>query len=294
MFKKILFATDFSEHAEIAKKVAVDLAKGGPDKHLWVMTVLEPVEEPLWPGDEPAGVSTEKWKKTINHEVRELEEEKARRLEQDIADIEAMGIPVTKLVREGDPAEEIVKAAKEVGADVIVMGTHSNRSIWDVLLGSVTEKVVKNAPCPVVAVSRTPQQSKGEKGPFLLVTDFSDASEKAVKVAASLAKEQKTKLIVLTVMGRGLGKRVAQLGLEHLVEELRSQGLDVEGMIRKGRHGHIYPQIVDVAKEVGASVIIMGSHSRLTVYDVLLGYVAENVSKHAPCPVLIVSDRSAE
>ena len=294
MFKKILFATDFSEHAEIAKKVAVDLAKGGPDKHLWVMTVLEPVEEPLWPGEEPAGVSEEEWKKTINHEVRELEEEKARRLEQDIADIEAMGIPVTKLVREGDPAEEIVKAAKEVGADVIVMGTHSNRSIWDVLLGSVTEKVVKNAPCPVVAVSRTPQQSKGEKGPFLLVTDFSDASEKAVKVAASLAKEQKTKLIVLTVMGRGLGRRVAQLGLEHLVEELRSQGLEVEGMIRKGRYGQIYPQIVDAAKEVGASVIIMGSHSRLTVYDVLLGYVAENVSKHAPCPVLIVSDRSAE
>jgi nucleotide-binding universal stress UspA family protein len=294
VFKRILFATDFSEHAEIAKKVAVDLAKGGPDKHLWVLTVLEPVEEPLWPGEEPPGVSTERWKKTINHEIRELEEEKARKLEQDIADIKTMGIPVTKLVREGDPAEEIVKAAKEVDADVIVMGTHSNRSIWDVLLGSVTEKVVKNAPCPVVAVSRTPQQSKGEKGPFLLVTDFSDASEKAVKVAASLAKEQKTKLIVLTVMGRGLGKRVAQLGLEHLVEELRSQGLDVEGMIRKGQRGCIYPQIVEAAKEVGASVIIMGSHSRLTVYDVLLGYVAENVSKHAPCPVLIVSDRSAE
>ncbi len=57
MFKRNLWATDFSPHAEITKKVAVDLAKGGEDKHLWALTVLEPVEDSLWSAEEPAGVS---------------------------------------------------------------------------------------------------------------------------------------------------------------------------------------------------------------------------------------------
>ncbi len=273
--------------------MAVDLARGRKDKHLWVLTVLEPAEEPLWPADEPAGVAEEEWKKTLNHEERELEQEKAKRLDADIAEIETFGIAVTKVVREGAPAEEIVKMAQEVNADVIVMGSHSNRSIWDVLLGSATEKVLKNAPCPVVAVSHTPEQGTSKQGPVLLVTDFSPAAEKATKVAASLAKEQENKLIVLTVMGRGLGKRIVQVGLEHLVEELRLQGLEVESMIREGRRGHIHPEIVRAAEETGAQFIAMGSQSRLTVDDVVLGYVAENVSKHAPCPVLLVSDEAA-
>ncbi len=292
MFKRILFATDFSPHAELAKKVAVDLAKGNGDKRLWSLTVLEPVEEPLWSAEEPAGVSEEKWESVVSAEEKELEAERRKHLDQDIADIKTIGIPVTGMVREGNPVEEIVAAAQEVSADVIVMGTHSNRTIWDVVLGSVTERVIKHAPCPVIAVSRTPKQSTGEKGPFLFVTDFSEAAEKAVDVAVTLAKEQKTKLMVLTVAGRGLSKRVAQLGLDHLVETLRDQGLEVEGLFRQGKYHRVIPEIVRTAMDVDASIIIMGSHSRLTVYDVVLGYVAEHVSKEAPCPVLIVSDRS--
>ncbi len=295
MFRRILFATDFSPHAEMAKKVAADLAKGNSGKHLWVLTVLEPIEEPLWATEEPAGVSEEAWEALQKKETRELEAEKRARLHQDIADLRNLGVAVTEMVREGDPAEEIVAAAQEVEADVIVMGSHSNRSIWDVVLGSVTEHVIKHAPCPVIAVSHTPEQAaNGKEGPILLVTDFSPASEKAIHVAASLAKEQKTKLIVLSVVGRGLGMRAAQPALANLVEELRGQGLEVEGLIRKGRRGQIYPPIVQTAEERHAKMIVMGSHSRLTIYDVVLGYVAENVSKHAPCPVLIVSDRSVE
>jgi len=292
MFERILLATDFSPHAQKAAKVAFDLARES-GKRLWALAVLEPVEEPLEPADEPPGVNGKAWETVVEKEERNLEAELKSRLHAAMQEAEASGIAVTEMVREGDPTEEIVAAAREVNAEVIVMGSHSNRTLWDVLLGSVTEKVVKHAPCPVIAVSHTPTQRSVEKGPVLLVTDFSDAAEQAVKVAASLAKERGERLIVLTVTGRGLGKRIASLGLEHLLADLRAQGTPAEGMLRCGKRGHIYPEIVRVAEEVQSSIIVMGSHSRLTVHDVLLGYVAENVSKHAPCPVLIVSDNTA-
>lgn len=158
MFTHILFATDFSPHAEVAKKVAISLAKGD-GKRLWALTVLEPVEEPLTLAEEPPEVPPKKWETLLTEEERTLEREEERRLAQDVAEIEAAGVAVTKLVREGDPDREIIAAAKEVGADLIVMGSHSQRSIWDVVLGSTTEKVTKAAPCPVLVVSHLPPQS---------------------------------------------------------------------------------------------------------------------------------------
>ncbi len=295
MFKRILFATDFSPHAEMAKQVAADLAKGDGGKHLWVLTVLEPVEEPLWSTEEPPGVSAEAWEETQKEEIEALEAEKRARLHADVAALRELGVPVTEMVREGDPAEEIVAAAREVQADVIVMGTHSNRTLWDVILGSVTAHVIRHAPCPVLAVSHTPEQAaNGKSGPILVATDFSPAAEKAVQVAASLAKEQQTKLIVVSVVGRGLGMRAAQPALANLAEELRGQGLQVEGLIRKGRRGQIAEAIVQTAQERHARLIVLGSHSQRTIYDLLLGYVPRHVCQHAPCPVLVVSDRLAQ
>jgi universal stress protein A len=57
--------------------------------------------------------------------------------------------PPRKIVRFGHPEQEIIKAAKEEGADLIVMGTHGRKGVARALLGSVAEGVLRNAPCPV-------------------------------------------------------------------------------------------------------------------------------------------------
>ena len=124
MFKHILLATDFSPHAEVAKQVAIQLAKQD-EQQLWALTVLEPLEEPLAGLSAPPTVSSQVWNAELSGEEQELEQLQARRLAQDVADIEAAGIHVTQLVREGDPDREIVAAAKEIGADLIILGSHS-------------------------------------------------------------------------------------------------------------------------------------------------------------------------
>jgi len=150
----------------------VGLAKSA-GKELWALTVLEPLEEPLWTIQEPPGVPERIWKAKLTGEEKALERNEAGKLARDVAEIQACGLAVTKLVREGDPAAEIGAAAREIGADLIVMGSHSTRSVGDVLLGSVTEKVVQHASCPVVIASRSSAQSNGQQAPcpVLIVSD---------------------------------------------------------------------------------------------------------------------------
>ncbi|MEK7715145.1 MAG: universal stress protein, partial [candidate division NC10 bacterium] len=68
----------------------------------------------------------------------------------------AAGIPVRWALEVGVPFEEIVKAAEKEGADMIVMGTHGRSGLNRLLLGSVAERVIRLAPCPVLTV-RQPQ-----------------------------------------------------------------------------------------------------------------------------------------
>jgi nucleotide-binding universal stress UspA family protein len=63
-----------------------------------------------------------------------------------------MGITVSFLVWTGDPGESIVSAAEAESADLVVVGTHGRGTIGRLLLGSVSDHVVRNAPCPVLVV----------------------------------------------------------------------------------------------------------------------------------------------
>lgn len=316
MFKRILFATDFSAHAEVAKQVAICLAQGG-DKQLWALTVLEPVEEPLAMASEPAEVSPRKWERLQAREERRLERDKERRLAKDVAEIEAAGVTVTKLVREGDPDKEIIAATREMKADLIVMGSHSRRNLWDVVLGSTTAKVAKAAPCPVLITShRPPHRGPATPKRFLFATDFSAHAEMAEKVAFSLARErgEQHHLWVLTVIEPSEELPVASefVGyvpestatelerelhaeeeakvnqqLKPIIAAAQEAGLKPETLIR---HGHPAKEIVKAAIDLEADMIIVGSHSRRHIWEMLLGTTTEGVAKLATCPVLVVSD----
>ncbi len=82
-----------------------------------------------------------------------MEEADARRLANEIqAEADEHGVTVTTKVVTGHPAQELVRVAKDTGADLIVLGHSGHSAIWGTFLGTVTERVSRHAPCSVLIV----------------------------------------------------------------------------------------------------------------------------------------------
>lgn len=139
---KILHPTDFSECAKQAEAAAVDLV-GKLDGELVLFLAL--VETPLY-GE---GLISSQQVQAVYDAQRKWAEET---LETRAGDLRQRGIKASWRLQAGVPFEEIVKAAREERADMIVMGTHGRSGLDRVLLGSVAERVIRLAPCPVLTV----------------------------------------------------------------------------------------------------------------------------------------------
>jgi nucleotide-binding universal stress UspA family protein len=82
----------------------------------------------------------------------------------------APGVNVHRILREGDPAKEIVAAAAEWKANLLVIGTHARGRVASLLLGSTAEAVIRSAPCPVITVSHDPGAASPPPGPSVIGT----------------------------------------------------------------------------------------------------------------------------
>jgi nucleotide-binding universal stress UspA family protein len=141
--KRILIPTDFSEHSGIALNYACEFARRF-DAELHVLHVVQDVYSLLPepglafppPGDYMA----------------DLRASAEKSLGDVLKAADAAGVRVVREVREGVPFLEIVRYAKEREIDLIVIGTHGRSGLAHVLMGSVAERVVRKAPCPVLAV----------------------------------------------------------------------------------------------------------------------------------------------
>ncbi|MFB6134258.1 MAG: universal stress protein [Halanaeroarchaeum sp.] len=140
-YDRILVPTDGSEHAEAAFDHAVDVADRF-DADLRVLVVVDPEEIGGWFN---AGGLSEEFVERHEEKARE----NARRL---LGRAEDAGVDAETTVLEGAPHEEIVAYAEDEAVDLIAMGTHGRSGVARVLLGSVTESVVRNAACPVLSV----------------------------------------------------------------------------------------------------------------------------------------------
>jgi nucleotide-binding universal stress UspA family protein len=140
---KVLVPTDFSPPSRRALACGQSLARVfGASLH-----VLHAVEEPLAQGW--AGYTLPIMLEPLRAEAMA---EERRRLEQAVPSCERDDPPTELVVRVGDPAHSIVDFARERGVDVIVMGTHGRGGVAHLLLGSVAERVVREAPCAVLTV----------------------------------------------------------------------------------------------------------------------------------------------
>lgn len=143
LFKTIVVAVDFSEASRGILQFAARLSKLSPGSHLLLAHVVpDPLREPFMV--EAVGVN-------FVDLQREWMVDATRRLNGLLA-TEGLTNDATPVVLAGHPAEEIVALAKHRGADAIVIGTHGYGGVKHLVLGSVAEKVLRGAICPVITV----------------------------------------------------------------------------------------------------------------------------------------------
>lgn len=143
--KTILVPTDFSETAELALRYGKALASAFQA----TLHILHVLQDPLLyvPITEGYGA--------LPNFREQLEGDARRHLERLVTDSERQTLQIQLALKWGTPFVEIVEYARQHQVDLIVLGTHGRGAVMQMLLGSVAEKVVRKAPCPVLTVRPT-------------------------------------------------------------------------------------------------------------------------------------------
>jgi nucleotide-binding universal stress UspA family protein len=143
----------YSAHALAAREVAATLAKGAAIP-LHILSVYENETVPV-----PAGLDSEmaaRHRASMQQQTDDLME---RRMREFIAPLREAGIEVQTLLRVGNPREVIVQTALSIPADVLVIGSHSKRGVFDIALGGTARQITSRAPCTVLMVSPKVERS---------------------------------------------------------------------------------------------------------------------------------------
>jgi universal stress protein E len=265
--KNILVATDGSEYSAGAIRTGVALAKARGARLIGLSIALNNPEY-----------------STLVPALQESAEMRAREALESF-DAETGGDAEIVTREASDPAQGIVAAAHELGADMIVVGRRGRRGLARLMVGDATAKVIGRAECPVLVV---PRAARLWEKRILLATDGSRFSEAAAGAAGSLAKQSGLPVSVVSVVTSSHSeerRKVAEQAVAAKVERLKSMGLQVEGLVVEGRPDEA---IARAAEAAGADLIVVGSHGRTGLTKVLLGSVAERVIGQAVCPVLVV------
>jgi nucleotide-binding universal stress UspA family protein len=289
-FRTILLAADFSEISREAFRLAGSLAVENKTRII-VLHVAEPTlvtEEPVSTG-QPAI-------QFFNAATDKVRHESLRRTMREVYSPHHP-IDVEYVIREGDAAEEILCTSDERGADLMVLGTHECIGLRRLLAGSVATAVLRGAHCLVLVLSSHDRPSRAEEIRVILhPTDSSDVSEAARRVARSLARDHGARLVLLHVLPFDIftnelavpvDPREYRAALERLGKYLDGPDLKYPVETRVSQ-GDAADEILRTAREIGADLIVMGTHGRTGLSRLLMGNVAESVLPEADCPVLVV------
>jgi nucleotide-binding universal stress UspA family protein len=218
-----------------------------------------------------------------------------------LAPADQAGVKTEIILGEGNPATQILAGADSSNADLITMGTHGLSGFDRLLLGSVTEKVLRKASCPVLTVP--PAAVTAGSVPYkhlLCPVDFSESSVAALRFAFSLAKEADAVLTILHVFDwppddEPLVQRFDVQAYRHVLEgEARGRLAtlitnDVYAWAKPSTtfaHGKPYREILKTAEKEGSDLIVIGVRGRSPFDLATFGSTTNQVIRHATCPVL--------
>jgi nucleotide-binding universal stress UspA family protein len=241
--------------------------------------------------------------------------EAIERLNEELTGIHRKHVPTFRPenchIRGGQPYQEIVRVAREI-ADLIVLATRGHSGLKHLLLGSTAERVVRNAPCPVLVVRKRKQRSKAGREALaihtiLAPTDFSQCSLAGTEYAAFLARKLGSTLRLFHaiypytnyVFVDRAGVRLSDLA--EAVEETARQEMDALKQMdfMRGLHvetetlpGLAVDKICAAAGEPDVDLVVTSTHGRTGFKHALIGSVAEHVVRYAERPVVVVPSRS--
>lgn len=287
----IVVATDFGETADAAVAYARAIAlETGAEVHLAHVFDPEPLgavlgaTAALWTGQDFVGRMRTRAAELLG-ELRDAQLEGVAKVE-----IHAL--------EDGSPVTAIGALAEEVDADLLVTGTHGRRGADRVLLGSVAERLVRHAPCSVLAV-----RSGRPEGPpthALVCTDLSPEGERALDAAEALAEWFPLRVSLCHVYDVEPTPLASDLGHPRLVDSVELVG-HLRGALEKrcderfgGRadavlleSAHPAQAIVAHAAERSVDLVVVATHGRTGLRRMLIGSVAERVTRTAPCAVWV-------
>lgn len=294
----VLLAIDGSEAAGLA----VDLVAGLDWPVGSRITVAESVETgtALFGGPWPAVAMVQ------TEDIEELVRAEAQRTVTDASlRLKRPGLILEEVVLRGRPATAIVDRARDMGADLVVLGSRGHGTIASMVLGSVSAEVVDHAPGPVLVARgrRIERVVLGWDGSTCatraadLLTAwpiFAGSNVRVVSVAdvevpwwtgfpEAGSPEMMPMYVEATEASRRQHDELAQL----MVARLQAGGLTAEA---DRRDGDAATEILAAADAFDADVILIGTHGRTGLQRVFLGSVARNVLHHATCSVVITRE----
>jgi len=210
------------------------------------------------------------------------------------------GVQPKCIVHDGVVTDSILSFAEAQKVNLIVMGTHGVKGVERVILGSVTEKVLRKSRCPVLVIPKPAHDVIGmesDQDPIQLkkivfCTDFSDHSYQALEYALSIAVEYGAELALLHVLDDiGSSAHIedaiatATKQLDKLIPPEAVKAGKIKTMVRIGR---AFEQIIQFALEIQADLLIMAVHGRNALDLAVFGSTTYRVIQLGSCPVLAV------
>lgn len=289
--REILCPVDFSDTSRHALEHAVAMAKWY-ESRLTAIHVLAPPfpQPPILFAEFPTATPTVADRRACEEELQ-IWLEPARRA----------GVTTDVIVAEGNAAPRILEHASARKAGSIVMGTHGLSGFERFMLGSVAEKVLRWADCPVMTVP--PSDRTAAKVPYtqlLCPVDFSDSSLAALRFASSLAEEADAKLTLLHVFewprdNDLIAQRFDVPEFRRVIEEEARGRLDalITEDLRtwckpstKLAYGKAYEEVLALAAREATDLIVIGVRGRNPLDLSLFGSTTNHVVRRASCPVL--------
>ncbi len=300
MFNRILAATDIVTTGDAPVKSAARMARQQAAARLYLLHVME-------------SASTEN-RRLIRHfetgaeMIADADYAHAigQTLEKTYTD-DLSNIPHEIRVTADYPWEEILRWARQIDTDLVVLGPHSTRAQEKGVVrvagqvGSTVENVVTRETCPVMVVNRPAQKDQLLFQRVLVPVDFSRSCECAVCFAAALAKHHHSRLLLFhmipvppfpkyTRIDYTADAAHAKKRLESFYEEYLN-GTDHRYLIKAGAMPHL--EILTCAGENSVDLIIMGSHTKEKPGKWYPGSAVERVAYRAACPAMVVTDPGA-
>ncbi|MCU0439967.1 MAG: universal stress protein [Raineya sp.] len=277
--KKILVPTDFSDFADKALQTAVSIAKK-IKAEIFLVNVNEmsvaalPIAEYYYYDKE----KEQSYLQMVNESLDKT-------LKKITSDMDLADIPVSTLVESGLLVDTVEEVSRREKVDLIIMGTQGATGTKEMLIGSNTEKVVRNAPCPVLSV---PNKVYDTFKKIVFPTTLRPDQLSAFKQLADLQTvfEGQIQLLYLNNPAHLSDNEAIIARKDELVKESGLKNVD----IFMGEQNVFDEEnaILDFAKSQQADLIVMATHQRKGLAHLFLGSITEDTINHAEVPVLAI------